>query len=230
MKNLSRSSLFIGLLCLALTTALQSCIDYYQYDDGYEYGKNALVTAKIADDQTFYLQLNDSVTMLPSNISKPPFGNKEVRALVQYYETEMYTPGYDKTIHVNWIDSILTKNTVKDLGSQNNAVYGNDPVDIVNDWVNIAEDCYLTLRFRTNWGPNGRPHEVNLVTGGNKYNPYVLEFRHNAHHNNSGKIGDALVAFNLKNLPSTEGKTVKLRLEWNSYNGKRCAEFDYRTH
>ena len=40
---------------------------------------------------------------------------------------------------------------------ENNRTYGNDPVEILNDWVTIAEDGYLTLRFATRWG-NGQPH------------------------------------------------------------------------
>mgnify|MGYP003029069454 CR=1 FL=1 len=30
-------------------------------------------------------------------------------------------------------------------------------------------------------------------------------------------------------LPDTEGKTVKLKLKWKSFNGEKTAEFDYCT-
>ena len=90
------------------------------------------------------------ITLLPTNMSSSPFGDKEVRALVNYNEVSESGGRYDKAVQVNWIDSILTKSIAPDLGSENDVVYGTDPVEIVNDWVTIAEDGYLTLRFRTN--------------------------------------------------------------------------------
>jgi len=33
----------------------------------------------------------------------------------------------------------------------------------------------------------------------------------------------------LDSLPDTEGKTVKLKLKWKSFNGEKTAEFDYCT-
>ena len=44
-----------------------------------------------------------------------------------------------------------------------------------------------------------------------------------------GEPADGLVAFNLDSLPDTEGKTVKLKLKWKSFNGEKTAEFDYCT-
>ena len=115
------------------------------------------------------------------------------------------------------------------LGDQNNEVYGNDPVEIVNDWVTIAEDGYLTLRFRTVWSGRGITHYVNLIPTNNPENPYEVEFKHNANGDVNGRIGDGLVAFKLDDLPDTEGETVKLKLIWKSFNTTKSAEFDYRT-
>ena len=188
---------------------------------------NALVTAKTATDQTFYLQLNEETTLLPTNLKKSPFGGKEVRALVNYREEAGDAAPYSKAIYVNWIDSILTKPTMPNLFDKNDSVYGNDPVEIVKDWVTIAEDGYLTLRFRTYWGPYMRPHRVNLLVNPQGENPYEIEFRHNANNDLMGHVGDALVAFNLKDLPDTQGKTVKLKLKWRSFSGMKSAEFNY---
>ena len=58
---------------------------------------------------------------------------------------------------------------------ENNRTYGNDPVEILNDWVTIAEDGYLTLRFATCWG-NGQSHFVNLISTQNPDNSYEVEF------------------------------------------------------
>ena len=99
----------------------------------------------------------------------------------------------------------------------------------MNDWVTIAEDGYLTLRFRTQQGDYQTKHFVNLLLSENPENPYEVEFRHNAFGDTEGKMGDALVAFKLDQLPDTQGETVKLKLKWNSFSGEKSAEFDYCT-
>ena len=123
----------------------------------------------------------------------------------------------------------MTKPIAPDLGEENDQTYGTDPVEIVNDWVNIAEDGYLTLRFRTVWGNSSQAHYVNLLKSNNPENPYEVEFRHNAFGDTSGSYGDALVAFKLDGLPDTEGKTVKLTLKWQSFSGEKSTTFNYCT-
>jgi hypothetical protein len=225
MKKLSTIFLFVGVLLSV--PVFQSCDD--DDDDDYVYFPNALVTVKTAADNTTYLQLDDNTTLLPTNLKSSLYGGKEVRALVNYKPTDEDSAPYDFAVYVNWIDSILTKNTVLSAGSQNDSVYGSDAVEIVRDWVTIAEDGYLTLRFRTIWGNTGTTHRINLVRGVNSENPYELELRHDANGDTIGRWGDALVAFNLKDLPDTEGKTVKLKIRWNSFSGEKTTEFDYCT-
>ena len=115
------------------------------------------------------------------------------------------------------------------MGEENDKIYGTDPVEIINDWVTIAEDGYLTLRFRTVWGGRNK-HFVNLLLGQNPENPYEVEFRHNAYEDTYGTTEDRLVAFKLDGLPDTEGKTVKLKLKWKSFSGEKSTEFDYCTN
>lgn len=190
---------------------------------------NALVTVKEAADETVFFQLDEKTTLLPVNITSHPYNSKEVRALVNYKELDDPSQDYDKAVHVNWIDSIRTKPMAPNMGDQNDDEYGNDPVEIVDDWVTIAEDGYLTLRFRTIWGSRGITHFVNLIPTNNPENPYEVEFRHDANGDVTGRIGDGLVAFKLDDLPDTEGETVKLKLIWKSFNTTKSAEFDYRT-
>lgn len=190
---------------------------------------NALVTVKEAVDETVFFQLDENTTLLPVNITSHPYNSKEVRALVNYKELDDPSQDYDKAVHVNWIDSIRTKPMAPNMGDQNDDEYGNDPVEIVDDWVTIAEDGYLTLRFRTIWGSRGITHFVNLIPTNNPENPYEVEFRHDANGDVTGRIGDGLVAFKLDDLPDTEGETVKLKLIWKSFNTTKSAEFDYRT-
>ena len=222
----NKTLLFVG--AIVCTIGLQSCLDDDDNNAYYLRYPNALVTVKGAADDAFFLQLDDKTTLLPTNVKTSPFGDKEVRALVNYSEVNEPSGDYTKAVHINWIDSILTKPIAPDLGEENDEVYGTDPVEIVNDWVTIAEDGYLTLRFRTIWG-GSKKHFVNLLLGQNPENPYEVEFRHNAYGDTYGSEGDGLVAFKLDELPDTEGKIVKLKLKWKSFSGEKSAEFDYCT-
>lgn len=213
---------------VATSIGFQSCLDDDDNNAYYLRYPNALVTVKEAADGAFFLQLDDKTTLLPTNVKTSPFGDKEVRALMNYSEVDEASGEYTKAVHINWIDSILTKPIAPDLGEENDKIYGTDPVEIVNDWVTLAEDGYLTLRFRTVWR-GSQKHFVNLLLGQNPDNPYEVEFRHNAYGDTYGKTDDGLVAFKLDELPDTEGKTVKLKLKWKSFSGDKSAEFDYCT-
>ena len=206
---------------------LPSCLD--DDDDVSRLYPNALVTVKEAADETVYFQLDETTTLLPVNITSHPFDSKEVRALVNYEEVDDSSEEYDQAVRVNWIDSIRTKPMAPNLGEENDNEYGNDPVEIVSDWVTIAEDGYLTLRFRTMWSQLGITHYVNLIPTNNPENPYEVQFKHDANGDVSGRVGDGLVAFRLDQLPDTEGETVKLKLIWDSFHGEKSMEFDYRT-
>lgn len=206
---------------------LPSCLD--DDDDVSRLYPNALVTVKEAADETVFFQLDEETTLLPVNLTSHPFDSKEVRALVNYEEVDDPTEEYDQAVSVNWIDSIRTKPMAPNLGEENDNEYGNDPVEIVSDWVTIAEDGYLTLRFRTMWSQLGITHYVNLIPTNNPENPYEVQFKHDANGDVSGRVGDGLVAFRLDQLPDTEGETVKLKLIWDSFHGEKSMEFDYRT-
>ena len=139
----------LSLLALAMVTTFTSC-DTDNDVNMESYLPTALVTVKPVNNERFFLQLDDSTRLEPSNLTKSPFGDKTVRALVNYKIEEKKT-GMQR-VHINWMDSIRTKMTVPSLGDKNNTTYGYDPVEIVKDWVTVAEDGFLTLRVRTRWG------------------------------------------------------------------------------
>ena len=231
MKRMMSSSKkwFVMLMVAVASLGFQSCLD----DDDDKYAMllpNALVTVKNASDNSCYLQLDERTTLLPVNMKSSPFGGKEVRALVNYSNVDEPSGAYSQAVYVNWIDSLLTKPMAPNLGeAENDEVYGDDPVEMVADWVTIAEDGYLTLRFRTMWGNPSQKHFVNLISTNNPEDPYEVEFRHNAYGDTYGQAGDGLVAFSLASLPDTEGKTVKLTLKWHSFTGEKSVQFDYCT-
>ena len=189
---------------------------------------NALVTVKPVGTDSCYFQLDDNTTLNPVNIKGAIFDGKEVRALTNYSYMDSHT-GNSRDVYVNWIDSIRTKSTVPTLGSLNDETYGSDPIEIVNDWVTIAEDGYLTLRFRTLSNRSGHVHYVNLVTGVDENDPYTVELRHDAKGDVTGIETDGIIAFNLGALPDTDGEIVKLTLKWKSYSGDKSTTFDYCT-
>ena len=223
---MKRFKLLVLLLTLITTSmTLQSCLN--DDDDNNMAYPNALVTVKPNfDNSTFYMQLDDSTTLLPVNMRSSPFGKKEVRALVNYSSSNVDPNPYNQAVNINWIDSIRTKPMAENFGSENEELYGDDPVEIVNDWVTIAEDGYLTLRFRTYWG-NNKTHFVNLVGRTDPDNPYKVVFYHDANNDKGGVLADGLVAFKLRDIPDTQGKEVNLTLQWKSFSGVKTAVFKY---
>lgn len=187
---------------------------------------NVLVTVKPqADGKQLLLQLDDSTLITPVNLKSSPYGDKEVRALCNVTFAGQQADKRNLSAYVNWIDSILTKPMAADMGDLNDKTYGTAPIEIVRDWLTVAEDGYLTMRFRTGWGDD-KPHVVNLVAG-NKDNPYELTFHHSG--NTNGRLGDGIVAFRLDKLPDTEGKTVDVKLKWSSFSGPKSVTFKYCT-
>ncbi|CEN49239.1 conserved exported hypothetical protein [Capnocytophaga canimorsus] len=79
MNTFRFSKYALGLLMAALT--LQSCI---KDDNMIDLRPTAVVTVRPQADGSFFLQLDDVTKLTPTNMKKSPFGNKEVRALVNY--------------------------------------------------------------------------------------------------------------------------------------------------
>ena len=143
MKNVR---IFAGLLVAIMSVfTLGSCNNDDDYIwVGYPPLPNALVTVKPIDGGGFYMQLDDSTTMYPVNMNVAPYGDKEVRALVSVREVKPEVEGYSKSVIVNWLDSILTKQAVPYPADGDVSEYGDDAIEIVRDWVNIAEDGFTS--------------------------------------------------------------------------------------
>ncbi len=198
---------------------------------------NALVTVKPNEDNTaFRMQLTDDVVLWPVNMRKSPFGAKEVRAFVnlrQPTEKELGEGGIIADIpnvYVNWIDSIVTKPAVENLlgDEENRQKYGTDPIEIVDDWMTVAEDGYLTLRVRTRISGH-KKHIVNLVHRSDVNTPYYFTLYHNAQGDTYGEVGDAVVAFKLPDMGPANGEREQmLTLEWQSYTGTKTVRFRFR--
>lgn len=213
------------MVAMMAAMSLQSCLDDDD-NNGYTRFPNALVTLKtnVADGK-FYLQLDDSTTVIPSNIRTAPYGGKELRALANLSIDKNQSEKHTLTAYVNWMDTIRTKPMAPDMGAENAKTYGEDPLELVRDWTTIVEDGYLTLRFRTYYG-NGKTHTLNLVKTDK---PYEVMLYHDAKGDTGGQIRDGLIAFRLSDLPDTEGKEEYLTLKWKSFSGEKQVKFKYRT-
>lgn len=188
---------------------------------------NALVTLKpTADGSSFYMQLDDSTKINATNIKQAPYGNKEVRAFINFRLLTQPDNKRNYDVYVNWLDSILTKPMVNagEIGAEL-VSKGQDPVEILREWT-VSEDGYLTIHFRTQWAPNNTPHIVNLVAA-DPAKPYELTFFHNAQGVKGGYWGDGIVAFRLDKLPDTNGKKVDMTLVWKSFSGQKSVTFKY---
>ena len=216
---------FAGLSLMAGTLGLQSCSD--DLDDGGQMMMNAMVTVKPnADNTAVTLQLDDYTVLHPENLQKSPFGTKEVRAraCLDYKDSQK------QHVDVVWLDSVLTKKLVKNQGSEdeNRKTYGNDPLNILNDWITVAEDGYLTLHFATVFG-NGAQHKLNLVYRDDMETPYYFTLHHDAQGDFTGLEGDGIVAFKLYDLPALQeiDQPVQITLECNTRVGTQTAKFKY---
>lgn len=224
---MTRQHLLLSIVGVVVLMMFPSCTND---DDSPELLRpTALVTVCPNADGSFIMQLDNATQLVPTNLKTSPFGTKEVRALVNYTETNV-SPQDKKVrnVEVNWLDSIRTKLPVETLGKQDEVKYGNDPVEIVQDWVTVAEDGYLTLRIRTLWGSPHATHILNLVTGTNPDDPYELELRHDAKGDKNGRWGDALIAFNLNKLPRGDAGIAKIKLKWKSFTGDKSAKFEIK--
>lgn len=227
---MAKQHLLLSVVGVVLLMMLPSCTND---DDSSELLRpTALVTVCPNADGSFIMQLDNATQLVPTNLKTSPFGTKEVRALVNYTETSIYTDNNSKyavrRVDINWIDSIRTKLPVETLGQQDETKYGNDPIEIVQDWVTVAEDGYLTLRIRTLWESPHATHILNLVTGTNPADPYELELRHDAKGDRNGRWGDALIAFNLNKLHGADAGKAKIKLKWKSFTGDKSAEFEIK--
>lgn len=225
MKTLRSFILVTGLFLTSL--ALFSCMDDDDNDIHVRF-PNATVTVKPTGNNSFYLQLDDSTTLFPVNMATPPFGtDKEQRALINFTRVNKPSEGYSQAIHINWIDSMLTKPMAENLGEKNDSIYGIDPVELVRGWV-FTEDGYLTVCFHTLFGGQ-KPHFVNLIKSDNSENPYEVEFRHHAYDDPEYAEANGIVSFKLDSLPDTEGKTVNLKIKYKSFSGDKSVEVKYNT-
>lgn len=228
MKKLLRT-MALAVVALLTATTMQSCLDDDDDDSRYIIdpvgrGNMAVVTLKTnATTGLFYMQLNDSVTLIPNNIKTSPYGNKELRAVVSFAYADSAVGHYSRSVDAAIMDTIRTK-PMSPLVDNINNVYGNDPLEIVDDSFTVCEDDYLTLHFRTYFGGVSR-HSLYLVRTGDD----TVELHHNANGDTRQNVADGFIAFRLSDMPDTGGHYVPLTLKWTSFSGEKSVTFKYKS-
>ena len=225
-----KRNLLIGFAAILAASIFSSCS---HNKDSYRSYREAIVTVKPLENGSYYMQLTDNEALCPEGYLQSPFKDKEVRAYTIYSYTGLTDPDYGKVVTIERLDSIRTKDPVAYNGETEEELaelYGNDPVEIMNDWITGVEDGYLTLNIFTHWSWSGLvQHSINLVTGMNPDNPYEVRLMHDANNDLSQREGYSMVAFRLGSLPDTNGETVKLTLKWQAFGQEKSTTFDYRT-
>ena len=92
---------------------------------------------------------------------------------------------------------------------------GDDPVDILTDWMTSLEDGFQTLHYSIPTSGSVK-HDFSIHPG-KAENEWLLV--HNAHGDTKGSLTEGIVCFDVsKWLPDTQGKTVKLHLDYTDLN------------
>lgn len=225
MKRLLNIVAFATIIMFTMLS-LQSCLEADGENPNYasDTGNYKFVVVTIKTDATgqTYMQLNDSSTIVPSNPSMVPDCGKEVRAFGSVYAYDDIDAAGEHTAVVTALDTIRTK--MMQLPANDGTTFGDDPLEIVDDWMTVCEDGYLTLHFRTYFG-NGIRHNLCLIPEDDN----TVRLCHNANGDTSGDTADGLIAFRLNLLPSTGGKYKEITMKWASFAGEKSVTFKYKS-
>lgn len=182
----------------------------------------AIVTVRQAADNTYYLQVDENTSLLPTNSDwgSTKFENVPFRAYVQMRGQKKADSkvGYTQQAEVISFVSILTKNLEPTLGSEtaDDLAYGTDPVGIYYNWATNVEDGFLTLNFAGMWGGRDVPHILHMVTVADSDEGIDLVFHHDARADLRAPayLVNGLVAFRLTDLHDTKGKAVPFSMHY----------------
>ena len=174
----------------------------------------AIVTVRKSPTDTIYFQLNDATRLYPYNYDAPFTAPYRAICSLNTYNTSMGT--YGPITWVEWMEPVEEGAVLASAPAS-----AGDGLYIMDDWMTTTEDGYLTLHYVTWWGSGEVRHSLSLHRGLNPQDPYELTLVHDAAGDEALEKGDALVCFDLKDLPSTHGETKILTLKWLSGEGSQ---------
>lgn len=212
---------------------------------------DAIVTVRTSSLGRDYFQLDDYSTLDPRGWDNP--FSREVRALVAYSELKEKSDFCTKSVKVERIDSIVTRDAAY-IGIESDLEGGSDypvstvpvgyknttemlnassPLEIVSDdgqidWMTFSEDGYLMIHFATFWGDITR-HSVELYSLSNHPDHLYLVHKDNGDLQSTWK--ESLVAFKICHLyPFRKdgfSDPESVVLHWMSFNGEKSVVLKY---
>ncbi len=195
---------------------------------GPEKSYTAIVTVKQNEKGAIYFQLDENKRLFPQNYEHPFTGLR--RVICELQETD------GNRCRILWMEfleqEIMTSGMISgpDSAPYDDPPPGGpydfpqDPLDILEDWMTSVEDGFLTLHYSTWWGDGSVAHAFLLIRGTNPEDPYEVVLSHDRKSDASLEKADALICFDINDLPSTEGQYVNLRLKWIDCEGKPAAK------
>lgn len=209
-KTLKNFLLFAAVGCASL--ALPSCLDN---DDDFSLGKYQLEIVSVkSPGSAAYFRADDGTTLWPAagyvDLSRLHDGQRVWLNMTLLGDSTTGAQHFDYYIRVNQVDTVLTKPIAPDLGNENDAVYGTDPVEIRSM---RTGNGHLTIRFAAKFGDREK-HWVNLVKKESDIpeDPYILEFRHHAKGDPQLSTQEGWVCFDLSALPPALTQAVELTI------------------
>ena len=223
MRNIGWTAVVVGVLWLLAGCSKGEGYDFLPPDGNYGYSdpqkgmSNDLAIGTVRSrDGLRYIRLDEkscSQVMNPDGIADIKDGTR-VFLQYRYVVSESIADFCTDAILVEWA-SPLDVGSVGDLTAKSR---GEDPVDIILDWMTSLEDGFFTLHYSIPASGNVK-HDFTLFRGESK-NDFILS--HDAHGDTKGSLMDGLVCFDVSSLlPDTEGKTVKLYLDYIDLNNTK---------
>lgn len=215
---------------------------------------NAIVTVRKSSSGRSYFQLDERVTLEPVDWENP-FSN-EVRALVAYSDLGQKSDLCTKTVSVERIDSLVTRdgayidmedglpggssvvpvyNVPTGFTSVSEMLEASSPIDVVTnegvpDWMTFSEDGYLMIHFATFWGDVTK-HSVNLYASRKHPDHLYLVHKDNGDYQSSWQ--ESLVAFRICQLYLSRKDEYRhpgsVVLHWMSFGGEKTMRLRYGT-
>lgn len=212
---------------------------------------NAIVTVRRSASGKNYFQLDERTTLDPVGWDNP--FSEEVRALVAFSDLGPGTGFCTRTVAVERIDSIVTRDAayidVDDgltggsdnpvstvpigFGSTAEMFESSSPLDVVTDegipdWMTFSEDGYLMIHFATFWG-DVTLHSVNLYAS--RKHPDHLYLVHNDNGDFQSSWKESLVAFRICQMYMSRKDEYRdptsVVLHWMSFSGEKTLRLRY---
>jgi len=212
----------IAVSTLLIAAASCSLGEPYQYDSANS-EVVAVVTVKRSPGDTVYFQLTDDITVYPvDNIEYT--GRK--RVLCGLSIAKERTGSFDYTARVHWIEPIE-----EGVVSTTSPASRSEGIDILNNWMTGVEDGYHTQRYAAWWGvATNILHKFTIVTGQDPEDPYSLILHHDASGDRKDSFSEAIICFDINDLPDTDGQYVPLTLKWTRPDGTLASHtFEFKT-